>query len=101
MSIAEPTDLLCPPRNCWRIEPASRVAVIIDAADYFRHARAAMMKARRRIMMVGWDFDARITLDRSDAPTDGPGTVGAFLEWRVARNPELEIFILRWGPSVP
>ena len=96
MTLAEPSDLLVPSRNCWRIEPASRVAVIVDAEDYFRHARAAMAKARRRIIMVGWDFDARITLDRSGADGIGPAEVGAFLEWLVANNSELEIFILRW-----
>ena len=96
MSLDSPTDLLWPPRNCWRIEPASRVAVIVDAADYFRNARAAMMKARRRIMMVGWDFDARITLDRNGEAADGPSEVGALLESLVARNSELEIFVLRW-----
>ena len=96
MTTDAPRDLLVPARNCWRIEPASRLAVIIDAADYFRHARAAMAKARRRIIMVGWDFDARITFERSSADGEGPAEVGAFFEWLVASNPQLEIFVLRW-----
>jgi hypothetical protein len=43
---------LRPSENCWRVERASRATVIIDAADYFRAARAAMMAAEHRIMLV-------------------------------------------------
>ncbi len=46
--------------NCWRLERATCATVIIDAADYFRFVRAAGLKARQRIILVGWDFDARI-----------------------------------------
>ena len=60
--------VLRPGANCWRIERADRAALIVDAADYFA-ARAAMLKAKRRIMLIGWDFDARIRL--GDAETDG------------------------------
>ena len=55
--------------TCWRIEQADRVALIVDAADYFRAAQSAMLKAQHSILMIGWDFDTRIDLD----PTDGTG----------------------------
>ncbi len=51
-------------RNCWRVATASRAAVIVDAADYFIHLRTAMLAARERILMIGWDFDTRIPLIR-------------------------------------
>jgi hypothetical protein len=44
--------------DCWRIARAAKASVIIDADCYFRHARAAMLKAKQRIMLIGWDFDA-------------------------------------------
>lgn len=82
-------------RNVWRVERADRFAVIVDADDYFRHARAAMLTARRRIMLVGWDFDARISL--GDGADDGaPRKVGDFIYWLVEQNPKLEIYLLRW-----
>lgn len=84
-----------PDRNCWRIENATRATVIIDADDYFNAARAAMLKARHRIMLVGWDFDARIELGRHP-PDDGPPRVGDFILWLVERTPGLEVFLLRW-----
>ncbi|WP_246524824.1 phospholipase D-like domain-containing protein [Sphingobium phenoxybenzoativorans] len=81
----------------WKVERADRACVIVDAEDYFRFARAAMMKARRRIMLIGWDFDARIDLVRSDEADDGaPETVGDLIYWLVQQNPHLEVFLLRW-----
>ncbi len=86
---------LQPGRNVWRIEMAKRASVIVDAEAYFAVARAAMVRAKHRIMLIGWDFDARI--DLGDASVDGgPSTVGEFILWLVERNPELEIFVLRW-----
>ena len=86
-----------PGDDCWRIETATRASVIIDADTYFRHARAAMLKARKRIMMIGWDFDAAISLVRDDEVGDGaPAVIGDFISWLVNRSPDLEIFLLRW-----
>ena len=80
----------------WRVERATRMSVIIDAEDYFRHARSAMMKARHRIMLIGWDFDARIQLIHDGRGEGEPETVGAFIQWLVKRTPTLEVFLLRW-----
>lgn len=84
-----------PSRNCWRIERATRASVIVDADDYFKAARAAMMKAKKQILLVGWDFDARIRL--GEGGEDGaPEGVGAFLSWLVRQTPDLQVYILRW-----
>jgi phosphatidylserine/phosphatidylglycerophosphate/cardiolipin synthase-like enzyme len=90
------TESLRPGDTCWRIEQATAAAVIVDADDYFRHARSAMLKARKRIMLIGWDFDARIKLGTSDEARDAPSRVGDFILWLVDNNPELEVFLLRW-----
>ena len=86
---------LQPGHNVWRIETARRAAVIVDAENYFGIARAAMGRAQHRIMLIGWDFDARI--DLGDGAADGgPATVGDFILWLVDRTPGLQIYILRW-----
>ncbi len=86
-----------PGRDCWRIARAERASTIIDADAYFRNARAAMLKAKKRIMLIGWDFDPAITLIREDEAQDGaPVVIGDFITWLVERTPELEIFLLRW-----
>ena len=96
MTQSGPNELFDTSRNCWRVEQADRVAVIIDADEYFRRARAAMLKAKRRIMMVGWDFDARIALDRTGDELEGPDAIGPFIQWLVTRNKDLDVYILRW-----
>jgi phosphatidylserine/phosphatidylglycerophosphate/cardiolipin synthase-like enzyme len=81
--------------NCWRTDTASRAALIVDAADYYRHARQAMMRARNQIMLIGWDFDTRIDLD-GDAEDDAPRYLGPFLSWLARKRPDLHIYILKW-----
>jgi phosphatidylserine/phosphatidylglycerophosphate/cardiolipin synthase-like enzyme len=80
----------------WRIEKASRAAVIIDADDYFRIAREAMLGAKHQILLIGWDFDARITLDFGAGHPEAPATVGEFITWLVKRTPTLQVYVLRW-----
>ncbi|MET0257067.1 MAG: phospholipase D-like domain-containing protein, partial [Methylobacterium sp.] len=75
---------------------ATRASVIVDADDYFRFARAAMLKARRRIVLVGWDFDGRITLGRGEDGDEAPEKVGDFIYWLARNRPELEVYLLRW-----
>ncbi len=82
-------------RNCWRVARADRAAVIVDACDYFHVARQAMEKARHRILLIGWDFDARIQLERSENGKDGQ-SLGAFLLEVAQRRPEIAIDILKW-----
>jgi phosphatidylserine/phosphatidylglycerophosphate/cardiolipin synthase-like enzyme len=91
--------------NCWRIARAERASVIVDAEDYFRLARAAMLKAKKRIMLIGWDFDPRIPLVHGDVRGDvrgedvddgAPVTIGDFVLWLVNNRPELEVYLLRW-----
>ena len=43
--------------TCWRVERATRAAVIIDMAEYFVAAKAAMKNARRSIYFLNWAFD--------------------------------------------
>ena len=96
MNVPGASLVLAPSVNCWRIERATRATVIVDADDYFRFARAAMLEARKRIMLIGWDFDARIDLDRRAPSPEGPTTIGDFVLWLVERSPDLEVFVLRW-----
>ncbi|MFD4367111.1 phospholipase D-like domain-containing protein [Rhodococcus sp. NPDC058521] len=93
----EVPSILEPGITCWRIEEADRLSVVIDADDYFRHAKAAMLRARRRIMLIGWDFDTRISLEPHGKTLDGPDRLGKFLEWLTKTRPELEIYLLKWN----
>jgi phospholipase D1/2 len=87
--------VLEPGRNCWRIERAGRAALIVDACDYFHHARRAMMAASEQILLIGWDFDTRIGLD-DEASDEAPATLGAFISWLAKHRPQVKVHILRW-----
>lgn len=88
--------LLEPGETCWRLAETRRFGVIVDCEDYFAAFRQACLEARRRIFLIGWDFDTRIRLVTRN-PRDGwPVKVGPFLSELVRRRPELELFILKW-----
>jgi phosphatidylserine/phosphatidylglycerophosphate/cardiolipin synthase-like enzyme len=71
--------------------------VLIDACAYYRRLEQALHKARRSILIVGWDFDGRIRL-RPDADDSKP--LGDLLRSLVETHPELEIRILVWSVAV-
>lgn len=92
--------LLVPGRTCWRIERADRLAIIVDAADYFRFAKAAMLEARHSIMLIGWDFDTRIKFEPERQELEGPNRLGRFLSWLPKHRPGLQIYVLKWDLGV-
>lgn len=89
--------MLVPGETCRKIAHADRLATIVDAADYFRHAKAAMLKARHRIILIGWDFDTRIKLEPSNPTLEGPNRLGDFLKWLPDNRPDLDIYLLKWN----
>jgi len=90
----------------WRFAMADRASVVIDAEDYFALMQKAMLKARHRVMLVGWDFDTRIHLAvgrrwfSRPFRRKHPRRLGSFLVWLARHNEGLEIRILKWGLGV-
>jgi phosphatidylserine/phosphatidylglycerophosphate/cardiolipin synthase-like enzyme len=89
--------ILSPGETCWQIAEADRLACIVDAADYFRHAKSAMLQARKRIVLIGWDFDTRIKFEPHGKTLEGPERLGKFLSWLPRHRPGLEIYLLKWN----
>jgi phosphatidylserine/phosphatidylglycerophosphate/cardiolipin synthase-like enzyme len=94
--MTQPDRLLVPGRTCWRTEHADRLAFIVDAADYFRHAKAAMLQARHSILLIGWDFDLRIEFEPEEQTLEGPNGLGEFLRWLSKTRRGLRIYVLKW-----
>jgi phosphatidylserine/phosphatidylglycerophosphate/cardiolipin synthase-like enzyme len=94
--MTEHKPLLVPGQTCWRIEKANRLALIVDAADYFRLVKAAMLKAKHSILLIGWDFDTRIKFEPEKQTLEGPNHLGKFLSWLPKNRPELSIHLLKW-----
>ena len=87
-----------PDHTIWRREHARRAAVLIDAAPYFAAARAAMLKARSQIFILGWDIHSRVPLvGESGRADDGyPEPFGDFLSALARERPKLKIYVLLW-----
>ncbi len=102
MAVADP-DGASADSTVWRYARASRAHVVIDAAAYFQLMHDAMLRARQRIFLVGWDFDSRIRLAAGrrwwNLPRRErfPARLGALFVWLVDRNPDLQIRLLKWN----
>lgn len=88
--------VLIPGATCWRLARAERMAVIIDAAAYFSYVKSAILQARHSVLLVGWDFDTRVSLDRDGDDAAVPNRLGPLLSYVLRRNRELHVFLLRW-----
>ncbi|HXC67891.1 MAG TPA: VTT domain-containing protein, partial [Nitrospiraceae bacterium] len=83
-------------RNCWRIEESRRVSLLIDGETYFRAFRAAATRARRSIMILGWDFDSRTRIVIDHDPDGLPDQIGNFCQELLRRQHQLQIYVLTW-----
>ena len=87
----------------WRYAMATRARVIVDADAYFDLMQQAMLKARERILLIGWDFDTRIHLTHGRRwwqkawKRQFPSRLGGFIPWLTRHCRTLEFRILKWG----
>jgi phospholipase D1/2 len=72
------------------------VAFLIDGASYFAAFQSAVERAKRSVLIVGWDFDSRIQLQRDEKPQDGTEQLLHFLKAVISRRKDLHIHILIW-----
>ena len=85
--------------NCAEVARADRVSFIVDAENYLRVFMRAAERAERSIIMLGWDFDSRTTLDLDRAGK--PILFGDFLNGLARKKGHLRVQILDWDfPAV-
>ena len=90
------SSILNPGENCWRVEHADRLSLLVDGADYFHAFREAARNAQRSVLIIGWDVDGRFELER-DGTSDGlPTNLRDFLDSLASRNKDLHIHVLDW-----
>lgn len=84
-------------RNCWKTEHANRVAFLVDAESYFHAFKSATLRARRSILIIGWDVNSRTPLEfPDDARPDVPNELGMLLSHLATRRDGLQINVLNW-----
>ncbi|GGE49095.1 phospholipase [Agaricicola taiwanensis] len=88
-----------PGQNAWRVERAERASVLVDGANYYENLEAVLRKARKRIVILGWDFDGRVRL-RPDVDPQLSPPLGVLLRQLVTEQPDLHVHILVWSIAV-
>lgn len=92
----DPASVLTPGDTCWRVEPASRLTILMENEAYFEALGSALSKARRSIVILGWQFDPRTRLDPDTRAGDRQAEVGHQLRMLVKTRPELDVRLLIW-----
>lgn len=89
---------------------ADRVALLVDGEAYFRAVAASLARARRQVLIAGWDIDPDVVLWRGDDPGPppprrsglrGPGPplppqLGPLLDALARRRHRLRCHVLPW-----
>jgi phosphatidylserine/phosphatidylglycerophosphate/cardiolipin synthase-like enzyme/uncharacterized membrane protein YdjX (TVP38/TMEM64 family) len=89
--------LLRPGYNCYAVARAERVALLIDAADYFKAFYEAALQAKRSIVILAWDFNSQTRLHFDPVPEGGPpALLGDFLNYLTRRRRGLHVRVLNW-----
>jgi phosphatidylserine/phosphatidylglycerophosphate/cardiolipin synthase-like enzyme/uncharacterized membrane protein YdjX (TVP38/TMEM64 family) len=84
---------------------ADRLAPLVDGVEYYRALRESLIRARRQVLIVGWDIHSEIDLLRGEAADaardqDGyPVRLADLLERLIDEQPELRIDLLIWESS--
>lgn len=97
----KPSDLFNLETNCWRTGTASYATPLIDCANYYSALHESICRARHSIFIIGWDIDSRIRLlhGEEEKRCEAPSCIIDLLAWKAHRNPDIQIYLLRWDSS--
>lgn len=90
--------ILRPGENCSTPFDAGESGLLIDGAAYYRAFYEAASRARRHIVIAGWQFDSEVELVRDGR--DRPTRFLAFLDHLCTESPDLRVDILAWDFSM-
>ena len=95
------TQILVPGLSCAEVFGETRSGVLVDGHDFYKAVYDACCQAKRTIVMVGWQFAAKVDLLRGDEAKDCelPPRLVDFLRELCERTPELEVYLLAWDSS--
>ncbi len=91
-------------KTAWRIHENAASGLLIDAHDYYRAFYEAASRAKRSILMLGWQFDSDVQLVRGDELPAGADPKDyellPLLDRLCRERPELEVKMLAWDHSL-
>ena len=91
-------------KTTWRRHEQATAALLIDAQDYYRAFYAAASRAKRSVLILGWQFDSDVQLLRGDEVPEGADPKAyellPLLDRLCRERPELEVKMLAWDHSL-
>lgn len=89
------------PGNAWCVPSVERAGLLVDARDYYTAFYDRALRARRFILLAGWQFDRDVDLLRGNdvalaEAANGQVQLLKFLNQRCEENPQLQVLILAW-----
>lgn len=103
--MSDQSSVFLPGYSCWRVEPADRLALLIDNDETFNALKPLLLAAKRSIWILAWVFDPLTRLDpdrvkRSRDP-EHADRIGLILRRQAALNPALDVRVLAWDMPLP
>lgn len=93
--------ILVPGRNCRALSGVSNSGLLVDGVNYYRAFYNAALRAKKYILISGWQFDSDVALLRGGgAEKSEDHRFLRFLNRLCERNRELRIYILAWDFSL-
>lgn len=87
--------------NCWKRAAARRVAFLVDGQSYYTAVKAALERASRQVIIIGWDFHRRVKLTPDARGAESELELAQFLERLVRRSRRLNVLVLDWDYIMP
>ena len=91
-------------KTAWRIHEKATSGLLIDGRDYYRAFYEAASRAKRSILMLGWQFDSDVQLLRGHELPPGADPKDyellSLLDRLCRERPELEVKMLAWDHSL-
>ncbi len=82
---------------------AKRVSIIPTTEEYYRLFHDAAQRAKRSLLIAGWDFQPDLALlreENGDGEVERKCELGEFIKQLAEANPELEVRIIAWNYSM-
>ena len=90
-------ELLSAGSTCWTVTYTARTAMLVDASSYIPAMRAAIQNARESVLLIGWDFDPRVSLQPELDEFSHQQRFCDLISGLVAARPFVRIRILIWN----
>ncbi|MFI9653261.1 VTT domain-containing protein [Guyparkeria sp. GHLCS8-2] len=84
------------PEGFWRTGQADRLGLVIDGEHWFPAFAEMLAQARHQAIILCWDVDSRVEMQRPCEAEQAPCHLTAVLHQALANNPELTIHLLPW-----